>query len=373
MTRQEFIFSNKPPHRFARHIVFWAALALHFIIQNLLIGGPGEGQTHRSFFESFLHLLYFLPLYVTSTYLFLLVILPHTLFKRRYLLFTLITFVLLSAVIAGCYFAGELYIHIAWDVPYNKISFQQNKYHVLVNGIFVPLMMWGIAGGFSLSKKWYEKQKENAQLAQQKIAAEIKLLKIQIHPRFLFHTLTAVQQQVHEHSNEAPEMLLQLSDLLSYLLYESDAPEVLLAKEIDITRTYINLQKASAKNRIDFIMRVSGDVHDKITTPLMLFAATESFFQHFFEEEIHITNGMLEVEIKDKTALIVFDCNLTNNTNADRKLKSIQLQLQNLYPASSEIQISYISNGFMLQWEIPFTSIVTEDKSSVFYEEGLTV
>ena len=68
MTRNEFIFSNALKHKLSRHLAFWLIFSLHFIIQNLLIGGPGEGKTYRSFFDSSVHLLYFLPFYILSTY-----------------------------------------------------------------------------------------------------------------------------------------------------------------------------------------------------------------------------------------------------------------------------------------------------------------
>jgi sensor histidine kinase YesM len=374
MTSQEFIFSNKPVHRFTRHIVFWLAFALHFIIQNLMIGGPGEAKTSRTFFESFVHLLYFLPVFLLSTYFFLQVILPATLFKKKYLLFSFATPLLLSFSIAGCYWMGKLYIHNTYAISFDKISFLQNKYHVLVNGVFVTLMIWGIAGGFKLAKKWYLKQRENEELARQKIATEIKLLKIQIHPRFLFHSLHSVQQQVEALSKEAPGMILQLADMLSYLLYETDEELVLLEKEIEITRSYISLQLDGSKNKVDFKLRILGKTQGTFITPLILFAFTESFYELFLEQPAVVNSCLLEVEIKDDTAIFIIYATVNSNTNVQEKLTAFQAQIQSLYPHQHKMDIKNIDGGFMLLWEIPIsTKNIVEESKPVLHEKGLVV
>lgn len=374
MTSQEFIFSKKPTVKLLRHFLFWLLFSLHFIIQNLMIGGPGEAKTSRTFFESFVHLLYFLPVFLLSTYFFLQIILPATLFKKKYLLFSFSSILLLSFSIAGCYWMGKLYIHNTYGVPFDKITFLQNKYHVLVNGLFVTLMIWGIAGGFKLAKKWYEKQKENEKLAQQKIATEIKLLKIQIHPRFLFHTLHLVQQQVEALSKDAPGMILQLADMLSYLLYESDEEFVLIEKEIEITRSYIALQQAGCKTEVDFKFRILGKTHETFITPLILFAFTESFYEIFLEHPAAIESGLLEVEIKDDTAVFILDCAVINNSILPEKLTDFQLQIQNLYPHQSKMEVKNADGGFMLLWETPIiTKNISDKNKPVLYEERLAV
>ncbi|MBI2730298.1 MAG: histidine kinase [Sphingobacteriales bacterium] len=374
MISQEFIFSKKPTVKLLRHFLFWLLFSLHFIIQNLMIGGPGEAKTSRTFIESFLHLLYFLPVFILSTYFFLQVILPATLFKKKYLLFSFASFLLLSFSIAGCYWMGKLYIHNTYKIPFDKITFLQNKYHVLVNGFFVTLMLWGIAGGFKLAKKWYEKQKENEKLAQQKIATEIKLLKTQIHPRFLFHSLHSVQQQVEALSKEAPGMILQLADMLSYLLYESDEEFVLLEKEVEITRSYILLQQAGSKNKVDFKLRILGKTQGILITPLILFAFTESFYELFLEHPAAVNSCLLEVEIKDDTAIFIIDSTVGNNKNLMGKLTGFQLQIQNLYPHQNKMEIKNTDGGFMLLWEIPIsTKNISEENKTVLHEEGLAV
>ena len=378
MTSQEFIFSNKPAHRFTRHLLFWIFFALHFTIQNLMIGGPGEAKTSRTFFESLYNLLYFFPVYLLSTYLFTGGLLPFFLFNKKYFMFTISSFLLLFLTVAGCYWAGIFYIHNAWKIAYPNITFILNKYHTVVNGIFIPAMIWGIAGGFKSSRKWYEKQKENEQLARQKIATEIKLLKIQIHPRFLFHTLSSVQEHIHNVSKDAPAMVLQLSDLLSYSLYESDLDQVLLEKEIEIVQSYIHLQKAASKKSLVISIRVLGNAQNKTVAPLMLFAFTENCFECFFDQATTFTTSLFELEIKGHVVSVFFIASLNNMDwdllLIDDKVKRMEQQLKNLYPLQNKIKIDKKTDGFIIEWQMPIFHVNAKDKNNnIFNEEKIAI
>jgi hypothetical protein len=111
MTRNEFIFSNALKHKLSRHLAFWLIFSLHFIIQNLLIGGPGEGKTYRSFFDSSVHLLYFLPFYILSTYFLIYFLLPKFFYPHKWIGFivSFLSFYLLHFIFI--YYAGVLYMH----------------------------------------------------------------------------------------------------------------------------------------------------------------------------------------------------------------------------------------------------------------------
>ena len=191
MTFNNFIFSNQPKIRLGRHLAFWLIFSLHFVIQNLMIGGPGEAKTSRTFVESFFHFLYFLPVYLLSTYLFIEVLLPKFLFRQRNTAFAVSFLILFSISFMAIYYAGVFYLHNATGKPYSEINFKANKYHAIVDGLFVLFMLFAIAAGIKFSKKWFLQQRENERLSKQKLATELQLLKTSIHPRFLFaHAFT---------------------------------------------------------------------------------------------------------------------------------------------------------------------------------------
>src|ERR1700737_1145427 len=129
MTLNKFIFSNQLKHRLARHLVFWLIFSLHFVIHNLMIGGPGEAKKSETFLQSFFPFLYFLPIYLLSTYFFIEVILPNFLYPRRWASFISSFLLLFSVNFIIIYYSGALYLHNIRKIPFNQVTFNANKYH----------------------------------------------------------------------------------------------------------------------------------------------------------------------------------------------------------------------------------------------------
>ena len=343
MTSYDFIFSNKPHHRFYRHISFWVAFSLHFFIQNLIIGKANEALNPRTPLEALINISYFLPIYFISVYIFIELVIPAFLFKRKYTFFFISAVALLLFNFAACYFAGVLYEHTEWKLPYNQITFASNKYHAIVNGGFVSIMILGIAGGIKISKKWFQKQRENEALAQQKMNSELQLLKIQINPRFLFHSLHTLKQHILVDSPRAPQLILQVSDLLSYILYESDQDYVLLDKELGIVTDYLALEENSAAENLQIETCITGEVAGKYIAPLILLSIVETSFEYFIEKQEEFS---LKLFIKAEDDQLDFSIayNIINYTSHEvydlnEKLTGIRKQLQNLYHGNHDFRI----------------------------------
>jgi two-component system, LytTR family, sensor kinase len=358
VTSYDFIFSNKPHHRLYRHISFWLIFTLHFFIQNLIVGSANEALHPLSPLESLVNISYFLPIYFISTYLFIELVIPFFLFKRRYAFFFISTAVLLVFNFGACYFSGVLYEHIEWEMPYNQITFASNKYHAIVNGGFVSVMLLGIAGGIKLSKKWLQRQRENEVLAQQKIASELQLLKIQINPRFLFHSLHTLKQHILADSPRAPQLILQVADLLSYILYESDQNYVLLEKELGIVSDYLALEENSSDENFQIETSISGDITGKYFTPLILLSIVETSFEYFIEKQegfslklfIEVADNLLDFRI----AFNMLSYNSSEPYELNEKLTGIRKQLLNLYQGNHDfiIETTYGNTTILLK-QIP--------------------
>ena len=197
-----------------------------------MVGGVNEAVKSRSFIDSAFNAFFFFPVYILSVYIFINVVLPRYLFRNRYMLFFCWMACLLIFNFIACFYSGALYIHLTSHIPFNKITFDSNKYNAIVNGLFLPVVILGVSGGIKLTKKWYLDQKENERMAKEKISRELQLLKTQLHPRFLFHSLHTVKKHIQTNASLAANLILHLSDLLSYILYESDREWVSLGKRI---------------------------------------------------------------------------------------------------------------------------------------------
>ncbi len=343
MTNYDFIFSNKPAIRFTRHVCFWIAFGIHFFIQSLLIPGVNEALTPRTPFESLINTSCFLPVYIISAYIFIEIIIPRLLFKTRYTYFFTATIGLLIFNFAACYFTGLLYEHLESKIPYNQITFAYNKYNAIVNGLFVSGIVLAITGGIKLAKKWIQKQRENEALAREKINTELQLLKIQINPRFLFHSLHAVKQHILADSPRSPKLILQVADLLSYILYESNQDYVTLEKELSVITDYISLEENSINENLQMLLFTNGDVTGKYIVPLILLSIIQTSFE-FFPKDEHGLVSKLFINVQNHQ----LDLTLIYDTPKDfaidllklsEKFENIRKQLKNLYPVNHGFSI----------------------------------
>ncbi len=107
------------------------------------------------------------------------------------------------------------------------------------------------------------KQKESERLESEKINAELQLLKAQVHPDFLFKTLNNIYTHAASSSPRTSGMLLKLSDLLSYMLYECDKPVVPLEKEIAMMKEYMQLEKIRYNDEPEMEVNIKGDLTGK--------------------------------------------------------------------------------------------------------------
>ena len=358
MNTHEFIFSNQLRYRLGRHIVFWMLFSLHFIIQNLMIGGPGEAKTSRTFLESASHFLYFLPIYLISTYFFIEILLPKFLFRQRYTAFAFSFLVLFATSFIAIYYAGVFYLHNATGKPYSQIDFKANKYHAIVDGLFVLFMLFGIAAGIKFSKKWFQQQRENERLAKQKLATELQLLKTSIHPRFLFHSLHTVEKHINSSSTQSPGLILQLSDLLSYILYENDKNWVELEKELEIIRGYINLEEKSFGDKLLLKTEFPENTNNTFIVPCILLSFVESSFEYFLETRQQEPLLTLTIRVKENLLhyQMVFSRANDEEVSPNEKFINMQKQLRNQYQDLHQLSISYDDKNILIDLKLPLYS-----------------
>ncbi len=146
--------------------------------------------------------------------------------------------------------------------------------------ILVQLSIAGIGVSLKLWRHWYRKERNNQQLRQETTRAELRLLKAQIHPHFLFNTLNNLYALTLRQSAHAPEVVLKLAALMHYMLDECNASQIPLQNEIQAIESYIELEKLRYGNRLQVTMQVTGDLSGKTSPPLLLIPFVENAFKH---------------------------------------------------------------------------------------------
>ncbi|HET6994050.1 MAG TPA: histidine kinase [Chitinophagaceae bacterium] len=201
----------------------------------------------------------------------------------------------------------------------------------------------GFAVAIKLSKRWYLKQEETAQLVREKINAELLLLKSQVHPHFLFNTLNNIYSFILNGSSKTPEMIKALSSLLHYILNDCDRPFVPLEKEISMIKDYVELEKIRYGDKLNMNLHIQGDPSGKLISPLLLIPFVENSFKHGTSRML--THPWIRLEISIDNNSLNFG--ISNNRperqeNFPRKgigLANVKKRLELLYPNAHSLSI----------------------------------
>jgi LytS/YehU family sensor histidine kinase len=233
------------------------------------------------------------------------------------------------------------------DDLFNLHSAKANKTVLWVSidaGLINALKVTLIAAAINLLKRWWLKQKEKEKLEKEKIDTDLQLLKAQIHPTFLFSTLNNIIIHARAASSLAPEMLIKLSDLLSYMLYECDAPKVKLEKEISMLKEYISLEKIRQGDRLELTFQINGKLNGQLISPLLLLPFIDNSFSYCNKEKMEHTWMNLDITIQDSCLFMKLITGMPtgpgDTLNDDESLINVKKRLQLLYPGKHELRIN---------------------------------
>jgi LytS/YehU family sensor histidine kinase len=192
-------------------------------------------------------------------------------------------------------------------------------------------------------KYWNKKQQDWLYVQQEKTVAELQLLKAQVHPHFLFNTLNNIYSFSLENSPKTPGLILKLSSLLSYMLYDCKAAEVRLEKELQIMKNYIELERERYGNNIDISWNVTGEVRDKFIAPLMMLPFIENAFKHGTSEQIEKCWLSVDISVKENTLKAKIS-NSKNEYAVSRNngigIANVKKRLAFIYPGSHELKLN---------------------------------
>ncbi|WP_353184910.1 sensor histidine kinase [Parapedobacter lycopersici] len=179
-------------------------------------------------------------------------------------------------------------------------------------------------------------------LENEKLNAELAFLKSQINPHFLFNSLNNIYSLAYQKSDKAPEAILKLSEIMRYMLYESNEDTVLLAAEINYLYNYIELQKLRFKEKIYVALEVDvDDAENHRIMPLLLISFLENAFKHGVSTD---AEKPIRIGIRVADGRLHFKAgNAKNHLNKDQTrgvgLHNLKRRLQLGYPDRHTIHI----------------------------------
>ena len=288
-------------YRYVLHFCFWSGLFLYDVIIWGLVDGKYEEKLISTSAE--------LPVKIAAAYFTLYILIDRLLLRKRYLVFVLY-------LLASMFMVGLILRGISFYILYPRFypaGLQIPLFYLpkILIAIFYAYAWVAILATFHLMRRYYTDQQmaqayqqTAKQLEKQKLEAELKLLKSQINPHFLFNTLNSLYVLALNNSQRTPAMIHKLSELMSYMLYESNQVEVLLEKEVEYIRNYIALEKIRYGDRIEITFNVNNHHDDLMIAPLLMLPFIENSFKHGVRNQL--SNGWVFIELDIIDDEIVF-------------------------------------------------------------------
>jgi two-component system, LytTR family, sensor kinase len=344
-------------YRIMWHIIFWLAYWLSFAI----FYGSATGQ----YKETFIELLISLPVKALFTYTILYYLMPKFLLTRKNGLF-------FGLLIISCIFFGLLQravysIQVVQDLCLDNSSLAFTPVTV-VKSLISMYIVAALAIMIKLIKHIYKSEKAQQELAQQKLEAELKFLKSQIHPHFLFNTLNNLYALTLKNSPKAPEVVLKLSDLLDYMLYECNSNSIPIEKEIDLIDNYLSLEKLRYGERLDASFNYSVEDMTQDIAPMLILPFVENSFKHgvslntevnYIAIDLTVKHGIMVLKVENSKPNGVPPKTKKNPLHEGIGLNNVNRRLNLLYKEEFELQIFDEEDSFLIVLKLELKKIKT--------------
>lgn len=313
------------------HVLFWVST-----ISYLMWVAHGSGRI--SLAASIVIFVVFGVINIGLFYLNYLYFIPKYLDQKQYKKYTLILLVsIVVLALAKCGitydFRDIIYAHEGGKMPSFGALFIGSA---LTNVFFIFL-----SSALKFSIDWFLNERVQRDLETQRLTAELAFLKSQINPHFLFNSLNSIYSLAYQKSDTTPEAILKLSEIMRYMLYESNDNKVELEKELQYLQNYIDLQKIRFGDKAFVDFKITGEVGTQKIVPLLLIAFIENAFKHGVASDPS-KPIILRINL-DGSKLHFYMENKKHMNNRDMEggvgLANVQRRLELLYPGNYSLTI----------------------------------
>ena len=219
-----------------------------------------------------------------------------------------------------------------------------------------------IVGSSTIGKiitDWVRHLRERNDLQTQTMQSELRFLKSQINPHFLFNTLNNLYALTLKKSDKAPEIVIKLSEMMRYMLYECNERRVPLQKEVNYIQNYLDLERLRQGKNVEINFKVQGQVFDQQIAPLMFIPFLENSFKHGLNT--HLSHGFVNILLEVENQHIHFYIEnskseslptQTHKRSGGIGLVNVKRRLNIIYPNSYKLEIHDDPNTYGVELDI---------------------
>jgi two-component system, LytTR family, sensor kinase len=323
------------------HVFLWLCYSILPVLENLQRTAQ---KTDPNYVAAYLNPAFWSYVTVSSIFLFYFnseLLIPK-IFKKTpitYFIYLAIVMVVLMAlrIFVRVEFVGDIYTTATFYLYFNA---------------FIPyLLIFAVSASFRFFSDFQQEQKINREKENERLKSELSFLRSQISPHFMFNLLNSLVSLARKKSDLIEPVLLKMSDLLRYMLYERDDKKINLDREIQYLQNYVELQKMRFADYVKVDFEVGQYQANKAIEPMLLIPFIENAFKHGVGM---IENPKIEIKLQNEGNMLNFV--VINKYQAGKEeakdnasgigLQNIKRRLELLYPEKYSLEINQNNDKF---------------------------
>lgn len=372
VSRQNWFFKYK-----IYHIPFW--VIYNYLLWALYIGSPSDAAREMFFSAFWAKCTFYTVFQAFAVYFNLYYLIPHYLQKGHYSKYILL---LTSVIIISSFLIVPGYYVTAWlsgTTAKKMFGITSDLYGFYQSAKTEPLksIIAAVTLGMSikLAKNWIETQRRHQALEKEKLETELKFLKYQFNPHFLFNSINSIFFLIHKNPDVASASLAKFSELLRHQLYECNDQQIALDKEIAYLENFIELEKLRQNKNLAVQLDIDqAYAQGTGIAPFILMTFVENAFKHVSKEKGQ--SNWIQISLSVTGMQLHFTVvNSTSGTNAPEVinyggigLKNVQRRLELIYPAEYLMDIQQDDESFHVKLELQLRQLEVSPSTQLIAE-----
>ena len=327
---------------FLLHLSFWCVYLSFFVYQITSYRKQielGDALQHAVFHVAFNMIVAYLNYFV---------FLPRFLVNKkmgRYLLEFFVPFIVLMFV------RVHLQRYLVDGYTYKSEYFYSSTFVIQAGATSLFIVLF--VAMLRFAKDWFEFEARKKTIENEKLTAELSFLKEQINPHFLFNTLNNLYYLAYSQSPNTTEVIAKLSQMMRYMIYDTNQPKVLLSKEIEYMQNYISLERLRLNDQIPIDFKTGGKYEDVWITPLILITFLENAFKHGVSSTNPKAWVKVSVQLHENTCVFSVENSKHPTVSESGKsgigLLNVQRRLELSYPGQYTLDVQDMPDRYAIK------------------------
>ncbi|WP_080057626.1 sensor histidine kinase [Spirosoma aerolatum] len=352
------------------HLPFW--FFYHYLWWVVTLGNPVKVLQSLAVLPYALKYSFYVIFQAMAVYFNLYFLIPKYLEKSRYALY--LSYLLLTVlcatlcIVGGYYFSAFASGQTIYDLFGQSACFNT----FFSNALPSTVASTTLAMSIKLTRNWIQTRQRQQLLEKEKLETELKFLKNQFNPHFLFNTINSIFFLIHKNPDMASNSLAKFSDLLRYQLYECNDPQIRLSREISYLENFIELEQLRQNSNVTVTADIElGYANHLGIAPFIVMTFIENAFKHVSKDGDKLNWIRIKLSLEGQQLKLV----VANSTTAGQTqeavhyggigLKNVQRRLDLLYPGQHSLTIQQDSRSFNVTLWLNLTEMAQVDRLQV--------